>query len=221
VAPLGILGAALGWRKRGWPRLLVLFVGVYSLSVILFFVFSRFRMAMMPALFILAGYAVSELVRRFWRPALALLVFVFLFVNLPVRGAADSAALKLAEALRLPTRTESSATAHYNLGLTFAAHAGKEGDSNELLRLAEAELRKALEQEPDHARIHIELGKVLARQHRDDEAIAIFEQAARLDPYNYRIHHALGLLYRREGDKGAADRAFRREKELRPTASGP
>jgi 4-amino-4-deoxy-L-arabinose transferase-like glycosyltransferase len=221
VAPLGLLGAVLAWRLRGWPRLLVLFVAVYSFSVVLFFVFSRFRMAMMPAIFILAGYGVAELVRRFWRPALVLLVFLFMFVNLPVRGTADSLALRIAGAVGLPTRSESSATAHYNLGLTFAAHAGKNGDSTELLELAEAELRKALEQEPDHARIHVELGKVLARQHRNNEAIEIYMEAARLDPYNHRIHYALGLLYRREGDYEAAARAFRRAKELNPAANVP
>ena len=32
-----------------------------STSVVLFFVFSRFRMAMMPALFALAGFALVEL----------------------------------------------------------------------------------------------------------------------------------------------------------------
>lgn len=202
VAPLGLLGCVLAWKKRGWPRLLVLFVAVYSFSVILFFVFSRFRMAMMPAIFILAGYAVAEMVRRFRWPALAVLVLLFLFVNLPIRP-------------------KSSATAHYNLGLTFAAHAGKGGDSTELLKLAEAELRKALAQEPDHARIHVELGKVLARQHRNEEAIEVYMQAARLDPYDYRIHFALGLLYRREGNDEDADRAFRRAKNLQPAASAP
>ncbi len=221
VAPLGLLGAVLAWRLRGWPRLLVLFVAVYSISVILFFVFSRFRMAMMPAIFILAGHGVAELIRRFWRPALALLAFFFVFVNLPVRGLAGSFALRSADAVGLPTRPESSATAHYNLGLTFAAHAGREGGSTELLGLAEVELRKALEQEPNHARIHVELGKVLARQHRNDEAIEVYKQAARLDPYNYRIHHALGLLYRREGDYEAAARAFQRAKELNPAANAP
>jgi 4-amino-4-deoxy-L-arabinose transferase-like glycosyltransferase len=232
VAPLGLLGAALAWRISGWPRLLLLYVAVYSLSVVLFFVFSRFRMAMMPAIFILAGYGAAELVRRCRRAleeprtvwaaarAAALLAIFLLFVNLPVRATVDSLSLKLAHAVGLPTRPENSATAHYNLALTFAAHARNSGDSEELLRMAEAELREALRQEPRHARIHIELGKVLARQRRNDDAIEVYRQAARLDPLDYRIHHALGLLHKREGRYGAAARAFRRALEMNPADSG-
>jgi tetratricopeptide (TPR) repeat protein len=177
-------------------------------------------MAMMPALFILAGYAVAEMVRRFRWPALIVLAFFFLFVNLPVRGSPDSIALRLADTVGLPTRPEHSATSHYNLGLTFAAHAGKEGDSTKLLGLAEAELRMALEQEPDHARIHVELGKVLARLHRNAEAIEVYLHAARLDPFDYRIPHALGLLYKREGEYEAAADAFRRALRLNSADSG-
>jgi len=228
VAPLGLLGAALAWRRRGGVRLLLLFLIVYASSVLLFFVFSRFRMAMMPALYIFAGAAVMELGRRSklafskrgspW-PALraaALLVLFMLVVNLPVRAQRDSLSFRLAEAVGLPTRAENSATAHYNLALAYAAHARKSGNGVELLVQAEAELREALRQEPGHAGILVELGKVLARQERNAEAIEIYQRAAALQSNDYRIHHALGLLHRRMGEHAAAGQAFRRALQLNP-----
>ena len=38
LAPLGLLGAVLSWRRRGWPRMLIVFTVAYSGTVILFFV---------------------------------------------------------------------------------------------------------------------------------------------------------------------------------------
>jgi 4-amino-4-deoxy-L-arabinose transferase-like glycosyltransferase len=228
VAPLGLLGAALAWRKNGWPRMLLLYLVVYSSSVVLFFVFSRFRMAMMPALYIFAGYGLAELGSRFraaWSDrcsrrsafyAAALLLLFMTFVNLPVRAQADSWPFKIAAAVGLPARAENSATAHYNLGLVYAAAARRNGDDAKLLEQAEEQLRESLKLEPDHVRIMIELGKVLARRQKNVEAIAVYRQAESLQPNDYRIPHALGLLYRRLGDDAAAARAFRRALALNP-----
>jgi 4-amino-4-deoxy-L-arabinose transferase-like glycosyltransferase len=229
VAPLGLLGTILAWRRQGWPRLLLLFLLVYASSVILFFVFSRFRMAMMPALYIFAGYAVAELAERFrlafverkspW-PALrafALLLLLIAAVNIPVRAQAGSLSLRLAEAVGLPTRSENSATAHYNLALAYAIRAKERNEDAELLAHAEEQFREALRQEPDHVRILIELGKVLSRQARNAEAIEIYERAAALQPNDYRIHFALGVLHKRSGNVEAAMQAFRRALTLNPS----
>jgi len=228
VAPLGLLGGVLAWRMRGWPRLLVLLVAVYSATVILFFVFSRFRMAMMPALYVLAAHGALQLwrsVRRSVhepreRPRAAALILgfgvLFGFVNLPVRGREDSRSLALARAVRLPVRVESSATGHFNLGVAYAAHAKEADDPGPWLALAEEELRQAVTEETRHATIPIELGKVLARQGRDAEAVEAYLRAVALEPGNYRIHHALGLLYRRLDDFGQAAGGFSRALQLEP-----
>ena len=228
LAPLGLLGAVLAWRKRGWPRLLVLLVVVYSASVVLFFVFSRFRMAMMPALYVLAAHGALELWRSLRRcvrepserrrcAVLALLFLVlFGFVNLPVRGREGSRSLAVARALRLPVRVESSATGHFNLGVACAARAKEADDPDRWLALAEEELRLALAQDDRHAGIPIELGKVLARRDRDVEAVEAYLLAAAIEPDNYRIHHALGLLYRRIDDLDRAAAGFSRALQLEP-----
>lgn len=235
LAPLALLGAVLAFGRRGWPRLLLVFVAAYSASVIIFFVFSRFRMVVAPALYVLAAHAAVELLRR-WRalaaartdarraafraaawPAGALLVLLA-FVNVPVRARTDTWSYAIARALHLPRRPETSSLGCFNLGAAYAARAKEENESPEWLARAEAELRRALSlyPEPTYARIHVELGKVLAREHRNREAIELYLQAAEIEPDDYKIHHALGLLYRREGDYAEAAEAFARALRLEP-----
>jgi 4-amino-4-deoxy-L-arabinose transferase-like glycosyltransferase len=219
LGPLALLGAVLAWPRGGWPRLLVLYTAATTLAVVIFFVLTRFRMVLMPALFPLAALGAVELVAR-TRAALrgerrtatagwAALFLVFVaFVNLPVRATADTWRYRVAAALRLPVRLETTAGAHFNLGVTYAARASESKQAAALLELAESELREAVREEP-LARHWVELGKVLARQQRNDDAITAYRAAAELEPADYRIHHALGLLHRRAGRADEAAAAFR------------
>jgi tetratricopeptide (TPR) repeat protein len=231
LAPLALVGAALSVRRRGWLRLLLVFGAAYSASVILFFVFSRFRMVLAPALYVFAAHAVVELAQR-WRAAArngrlraaairptAALALALVVVNVPVRARVDSWSFRLARLVRIPVRSETSALGVFNLGAAYAGRAKAEpGESERFLELAEEQLRRALELQlgSAHARIQVELGKVLARQQRNRDAIAMYRDAARIEPTDYRIHHALGLLYRREGEFEEAAAAFGRGLRLEP-----
>jgi tetratricopeptide (TPR) repeat protein len=231
VAPLGLLGAILAFSREAWPRALMLFFVSYSASVLLFFVFSRFRMAAMPALFVFAGYALCRLfgeakeairrsrVDRALLSHVTLLVAFFAFVNLPVRGPAGLWSVRLAETVGLPVRAETTATGRYNLGLAFAIQAGGSDDPRELLGMAETELREALRQDARHAKVHVELGKVLARMERNREAIEAYRAALGVEPGDWRTHLSLGLLHRREGEAAAAEDAFRMAAGLEPRSA--
>jgi tetratricopeptide (TPR) repeat protein len=63
VAPLGLVGLALSWRR--WPELLPLHatMGAYLLSALLFFTQSRYRMPMIPLLALFAAHAAVEMFR--------------------------------------------------------------------------------------------------------------------------------------------------------------
>jgi tetratricopeptide (TPR) repeat protein len=185
-------------------------------------------MVVMPALFVFAAHAAVELVRR-WRAAFsdtrsrrpafiatALFLVFFVFVNVPVRSTAETWGYRLASALGIPTRLETSASGHFNIAVTFAALAKSSDDSERWLSQAEGELRRAIELEPRYAESFIELGKVLARQGRTQEAIEVYRHAAGMEPLNYRIHHSLGLLHRRLNDLRAAEAALRRALEVQP-----
>jgi tetratricopeptide (TPR) repeat protein len=180
----------------------------------------------LPALFPLAAFAAVELVGRV-RDAIdgrarvqtasvcGLFLVFAVFVDLPVRSTTDTWRYRVASTLHLPVQRETTAGARFNLGVTYARRAGDAAQGTELLSLAEAELRAAVGEEP-LARYHVELGKVLAREQRNDEAIAQYHAAAELEPLDYRVHHALGLLYRRVGQNEAAATAFGEALRLEP-----
>lgn len=226
VAPLGLVGAAWLVRRPGWPRALLLVLAIYSGSVVFFYVFARYRLALMPVLFPLAGHAIVQTtmsLRRAFRregkpwhaflPVAAILVAAAL-VNLPVRAPAGYWTYRLARAARLPAQAESTATAHYNLGLAYAREA--QSSTDESLARAEEELREALRQDRRFAKVYVELGKVLARTGKDGEAIEMYEASLAVEPLLWRTHHSLGLLYRRIGGEERAEAAFRRAAELEP-----
>jgi len=220
VAPLALLGAALSWRRPGWVRALLVFVAVYMTAVVLFFVLSRYRLTVLPALFAFAGIGTVELWNRgaevkrrrkltgSFARAMGLWLVFACFVSLPVRLPPDDPAFKIASALGLPTRAVSVSVEHFNLGVVYA----KEGN----LAGAEEQLRQAVADEPNHPRTHLELGKVLAREGKTEEAIACFRQAAELDPGNPTTFHVLGILYKRAGDRADAERAFQQALALDP-----
>lgn len=228
LAPLGLLGMGLAWRRRGWPRALTLFILVYSASVILFFVFSRYRIAMLPALFPFAGLALMEIYRRTRKPyerrtgglallsALLAVVLLLAFVNLPVAAPASHWTYRLASRLGLPTRLETSSTAHYNLALAYARQAKEVEAPEPLLEMALAEFREAVRQDPDFPHPYAEMAKVLTRLHRDREAIEAYQTVVSLAPQQARPFHAMGLLYLRMGDLPQAEAAFRRALALDP-----
>jgi len=227
LAPLALLGAVLSLRRRGWPRLLLLFTLVYTATVIVFFVFSRFRMVVAPALYLFAAYAVVGLVRA-WREALAsrrfrtpvvasaLLLFFFSFVNLPVRAVPHSLGYRLASGVGLPVVRETTQNGRFNIAVVYAAVAKEAEDPDEWLRRAEVELNRSIEEDPRLKKTFLELAKVLARQERNDEAIEAYARAAMLDPRDYRIYHGTGLLQRRAGRLREAEDAFRKSMLLRP-----
>ena len=228
LAPLGLLGAVLAWRRRGWPRMLILFGFAYSCTVILFFLFSRFRMVIAPALVVFAAFGAMELFRR-WRSAVqgsngygpaatasVLLLGFLAFVNLPVRAMAHTWGFRIAAATGIPTRLETSSIGNFNLGVRYAALAKESESPDELLELAENRLRESLRLNPPFAKVHVEFGKVLARLQRNREAIEIYREAEKIEPNDYKIHHALGLLYQRLGELDPAAEAFRKALGLAP-----
>jgi len=224
VVPLALLGAILLSGRGGWPRGLLLFVAVYAGSVVLFFVFSRYRLAMMPALYPLAGYALADLARHLRRPGLrrALLLRLLILmtftagVHLPVHAHPESWAYRLAAVAGLPRRAESAVEGHYNLGLAFARYADESQDAEPMLRQALAQFEQATREAPARPQPYAEMGKALARLGEDRRAIAAFTTVISLEPGRSRPHHVLGVLYRRVGEMDRAATMFRRALNIDP-----
>jgi Tfp pilus assembly protein PilF len=78
-------------------------------------------------------------------------------------------------------------------------------------RLAEAEplLRQLTAQRPDAAALHLQLGRVLAAQAKNDDAIAEIETSLKLSPSDSDAQRELADLYVSTGKNDRAETAFR------------
>jgi 4-amino-4-deoxy-L-arabinose transferase-like glycosyltransferase len=112
VAPLGLLGGFLLWRRRRELSLLYLFAAAYMVAIVAFFINDRFRTPVAPVLAVFAGYSILHLWTS-WRndrpavwKALAVLSVCAVFVNADL--------IRFAE-----NKTEEDALSHYTLGNAY------------------------------------------------------------------------------------------------------
>jgi len=166
VGPLGVMGLALCWRRRLELFPLWGFVLVYMVSVVLFFCTARFRMPVLPPLILLGVYALFETVaglrRRRW-------------ATVGVSGLALLAAAALIHGVpRAAQVRRDSIQSFVRLGSAYR-------DIGDVQR-AEQSLRTVLETAPDYLSARYELGTLLARAGRHEEAIAELGRAATLPP---------------------------------------
>jgi tetratricopeptide (TPR) repeat protein len=197
LVPLALVGLVAAWpqRRRLWP--VVAMAAAYAASVVLFYVFARYRFPLVPflLLFAAAGLVATP---RLWRTMaprrrlalVAVTIIVAAGVNIPMLSAAR---------MRAITAT--------NLG-TALHEAGRHDDA---VRQFEA----AVALQPDYAPAYNNLGVTLRAQGRTDEAIAAYQRGLRLQDGYADLHFNLAnaLLAQNRADEAAvhlrlaADRA--------------
>jgi tetratricopeptide (TPR) repeat protein len=209
VAPLALAGMVIAWRRRRRLLLLYLTVLLYTLSIVLFFVTSRYRAPLVPVLLVFAAIAAGWLVdtaRTAWsrRRAAA--------VRGPARrrlAVAAAGLLAAAVVVHLDLVHIDRAAAQISLGIAYI----EDGRHAEAI----AAFERAVEAEPGDvtarynlAAAHLEAGDPAA-------AREAFLEALRLDP---RSAVALGGLARAEAQLGhdaQAARALREATRLAPS----
>jgi len=199
--------ATRGRREMG--VLIVLFVGVYFASFLPFFAAARYRVPLLPYLFMPAAYAVCRIGAWAWvgrwrfvgaglAGALAMLFVASINVfgyepkgssHHHGRGAAYS---------RLQEWDRASAEYRLAIELMPGRRDSQRSLANTLFRgghLAEAarEIEWLLVAEPDEPEIHNLFAAVLADQNRPEQAIAHYAEALRLRPDYFEARHDLAL----------------------------
>lgn len=201
--PLGILGLGIFYRKMSGAKIISWFVILYSFSVLLFFVTSRYRLPMVPFLIIFAVAAAEWLTAKIkggeWRRLLvpaAVLTGLAILVNINFFG----------------LRKIHYDYAHFSLGNAYH----KKGQ----LDMAEEHFRKALEANPYFPLAHLNLGVV--QYERGD-----FKAAEREFVREMEINRGLELAYAfnnlgnirvREGHPEDALYFYRRALTINPNA---
>jgi len=197
LVPLAAVGALA--HRRDWRRLWLLPAMAASLaaSVALFYVFARYRYAMVPVLVPLGAAGGVALWRAFAvdRRAGAWLAAAGLAVAVPVIG--------------LAPRTNGLALTHYGIGSALL-------DDGRLAE-AQAELERAAAADPGFAPARSRLGDVLRKRGDAKEALLAYNRALELDPSLADAHAGRGIALERLGRAAEADTEYARALELDPS----
>lgn len=233
IAPLAAAGLVALWRSRRNRGAVAVFLGSATVSVLPFFVNTRYRLPALPVMAGLAAFAVAaaarDLSRRRWRQPLALALFalaVFALVtarpavrvndgaayaflgNYYVeRGDEARAAEAFAEAYRLdPGQTESM--------INYARVLMKRGDAAAAVPLYE----RAHARIPRFPRLAIEYGAALEKVGRREEAKRLYEEALGAERPAERVLacRLLAQAALAEGNRDAAIAWIRRALEIAP-----
>lgn len=185
IAPLSLLGLILAWKQRSRICLLYYFVGGYILSVVLYFVNSRYRLPLVPFLMIFSAYSffwwINAIREKKWIPILfsLLLLLGFIFWVNPQLVANPRFSLNMG--------------AGYNhLGAYFS----RKGD----LKRALVEFKEALRLEPYRAEAHYNLANIHFRMGSLEEAEKGYQEAIKRNPYYDSAHLALAMIYEQKGE---------------------
>jgi tetratricopeptide (TPR) repeat protein len=204
LCPLAAAGAVLAWASGRRPFWLLLVLVALAASVAAFYVFARYRFSLVPVLVLFAGAGLAEGVRALRQRALPARAWDF--------AAAAALVAALGSNLSLVRAEEILANAHYNLGWRLEGEERGDGDAV----AAGAEYVRALAILPAYPDALNNLGNLLARQGRLQEARARFEAAVALDPSHGPARLNLGKALIAEGRADLALPHLEQAVRLRP-----
>ena len=235
IGPLSILGMVIGLRN--WRRylLLYLFVLSYAISVVIFFVCSRFRMPVIPLLIIFGSFSIWWLLEKIKKKNLVDLAISFsvLFILMLWLNTGRE---------KIFTEDQQNAQDHFNLAMSYQ-NLGKVGlaiqEYQSTLRydpgfanaynnlgiiygelgkteLAITQFKKAIQFEPDNAKAQFNLGIIYQRADSLNQAEEVYLKAIQIDPQYESAHFNLGQVYYRKGFKEKAKEEWNKVLELNP-----
>lgn len=197
LVPLALLGLiatfpSSGASNRSLLWLLYALIVAYAASVVMFYVFARYRYPLVPFLMLFAAAGVAQA----FRPAKPARSAVFRWQTLAaVAAVAVVANWPMLSAAWMRAVTEG------NLGAALQS----EGRLDE----AAAHYRRAIALRPDYAAAYSNLGTALRQQGRLDEAVTSYERAISLQPDFPDAHYNLANALVDQGKAAAAIEHFR------------
>jgi tetratricopeptide (TPR) repeat protein len=195
LVPLAAIGMIVTWRERERLWILYALIATYAVSVVLFYVFARYRYPLVPMLLPFAAVAAVS-IRRIPNPKslIPIAAAVAVFTNWPVASAHE---------MRAVTET--------NLGVAL--------QTSHRVDDAIAHYRRAIAERPDYAPAYSNLATALRDQKRIEEAVATYQQALKLQPDFAAAHYNLANLLLDEGDPAAAADHFERALTEEPASA--
>ena len=207
LVPLAVFGIIVTWPDRSRLWVLYLMLVAYAASVVLFYVFARYRYPLVPLLVLFAAAGAAEIQAwfRFARPE-------------PVEGRARGARGSTSS-----PRASISAPAAIGIAAVFTNwpilstdfmravtenNLGVALQGEQRLDEASAHYRRAIALRADYAPAYSNLGTTLRAKGRLGDAIAAYEQALRLQPAYPDAHYNLANALLDQGHSDAAVQHF-------------
>jgi tetratricopeptide (TPR) repeat protein len=232
LVPLAMFGMSATWpeRRRLWLVYALLFT--YAASVVMFFVFARYRYPMVPFLLLFAAAAVANPFdskqrsfrslflaqgSRKWQVG-AVLVLVAIFSNVPLLSSTLMRAItenNLGTALQERKQYDLAVPHHERAIALRPDYAPAYNNLGAALRgagrldEAVASYRKALELKPDFASASYNLANALLEQGNAAASAESFRQSLQATPNSVEAQNNLGIALAAKGDVAGAVAAFR------------
>ncbi len=238
VAPLALVGLVWNWNRWCQCGLLYGFGLSYLVSGLLFTVCARYRLPAVPFLMLFAAEALRQgalsLKGHQWRRSAALALALGAALALGHTGIDPAQVDHLrSDWLQGQVHMRNQAYARAEVAYLQALQAGPDADVYSSLgavyearkrpREAERAYRQALARASDHTRARLNLGNLLRREQRFDEAESLLLETLSNDPrpaIQYEGHYYLGYLYLDQRDYLRAYGSFAKAVEAEQRAEG-
>jgi tetratricopeptide (TPR) repeat protein len=233
LVPLALLGAIVTWPMRHRLWLLYGITLAYAASVVMFYVFARYRHPLAPFLLLSAAAglaAVPQLFRRsarFLALTAAAVLVVAVLVNRPMLSTDLMRAItehNLGAALQDDDRLD-DAIEHYRRAVAIRSdYAPAYNNMGAALRSkgqasdAASAYERALALRPDYREAHYNLANLLLDEGQVDEAIGHFRAALESTPGAADVHNNLGIALAARGRSSEAITEFREALRLDPNS---
>lgn len=232
LAPLALIGAWLAWPDRRRLAIFYLMTVAYAASVLVFYVFARYRLPLVPLLMLFAVFALvtiasraatlraelSRLPRGRLAAAAAVLLVVTVAANWPVLSSTFMRAItenNLGTALQAEGRS-ADALAHFDRAIAIAPdyapaynNKGVTLRASGQLQAAIAAYERALATKGDYPDAHYNLANALLEAQQPAKAATHFEIALGSIPDSAGIRNNLGIALAAQGRPADALAAFR------------
>jgi tetratricopeptide (TPR) repeat protein len=249
LVPLAVLGMILSWPRRSRLAPLYAMLVAYAASVVLFYVFARYRYPLVPLLVLFAAAGGVDLWDRvagperaglretvvlgsgraaLVGPPLALAVVVAVVTNWPIVAADMNRAVtehNLGAALQADGRFD-EAIAHYRRAIALRAdyapaynNLASSLKSSGRTTDAIAAYEQALRVRPDYPEAHYNLANALVEAGRREEAIAHYQQASQAIGGAADVHNNLGIALMADGKVTEAITEFRLATQAEPNSA--
>ncbi len=210
VAPLGMLGGVLLWRRRSELAMFYLFIALYSIGVVAFFVNARFRLPIIPVLTLFSAYASVYLVSAFREKRFAVLKALLVLTVAAAFVNSDYIYQKQMRAYSDAFSNYTLANAYLKMGLksTALTHYAR---ADEINRESPTDAYHLISRDVDY-----NLGVLLAEQGLCSRAIEVLERVGGNDQFAADALDRLGDCYLKRRDVESARRVFESLRQVSP-----